>query len=147
MQPEGVHGRSPGRPLASRPADTGVSPSTSLPASMSVVRCEPLMWSGSGKLEQDARHAVVGVELVQERDHVVFSGIGGEMVGEPLDPDLGRRFLLAADVHRGGGVVTDEYGCESRAASAPRNPGFDLIAQFGANLLGDGFAVNERCSH
>ena len=48
MQPDGVHGRSPGRPLASSPADTGVRPSTSLAGSISQVRPLPSIWPGVG---------------------------------------------------------------------------------------------------
>ncbi len=48
MHPAGVHGRSPGRPFASSPAETGVSPSTSLPGSISHVRPLPSMCAGVG---------------------------------------------------------------------------------------------------
>ncbi len=48
MTPAGVHGRRPGRPSARRPADTTVSPSTSLSGSTRPVSSTPSRWSGTG---------------------------------------------------------------------------------------------------
>ena len=48
ITPSGVHGRRPGRPSASRPAFSGVSPSTSLRGSMIAVSAVPSSCPGSG---------------------------------------------------------------------------------------------------
>ena len=48
ITPLGVHGRRPGRPSASSPAESVVSPSTSLPTSTRPVIFTPSRWSGSG---------------------------------------------------------------------------------------------------
>ena len=48
ITPDGVQGRSPGRPLASRPAEIGVRPSTSLAGSMYSVSAPPSMCGGVG---------------------------------------------------------------------------------------------------
>ncbi len=48
MQPDGVQGRRPGLPWASRPALTGVSPSTSLRGSIIVVSAPPSTCFGVG---------------------------------------------------------------------------------------------------
>ena len=122
MQPAGVHGRRPGRPLASRPAETGVSPSTSLPGSISQVSAVAVDVPRRRELEQDPRHARVGVELGEQRLDLGLRRVGGQPVVEALHADLVRRLLLAADVDGGGGVLPDQHGRQAGRRRGRRRP-------------------------
>ena len=65
ITPVGVHGRSPARPSASRPALTGVSPSTSLPGSMRLGQLDAVEVVGHRQLAEDPADRRVGVELLR----------------------------------------------------------------------------------
>ena len=49
-----------------------------------------------GQLQQDARHARVGVELGQQLDHLLLRGVGRQVVREALDADFGQARCLPA---------------------------------------------------
>ena len=66
ITPAGVHGRRPGRPLASSPAEIGVRPSTSLAGSISSVSARAVDLRRRRELEQDARDGRVVVEALQQ---------------------------------------------------------------------------------
>ena len=99
--PLGVHGRSPGRPLASRPAEIGVRPSTSLPGSISSVSAAPSTCGGVGSCSRMPVTRRVGVELVQERARPRRGRRPARSRwSKPRMPTSARRLLLAADVDR-----------------------------------------------
>ena len=72
----------PGRPFASSPAETGVSPSTSFAGSISHVSPLPSMCPRRRQLEQDARDARVAVELGEQRLDLGLRRVGREPVVE-----------------------------------------------------------------
>ena len=111
-------GRSPGRPSASRPALTGVSPSTSLPGSMQPGQLVAVEVVGHGQLAEDAVDRRVGVELVDERRRPRSRvASAGQAVVEAAHADLGARLLLVADVDGASRVVADEDGRQARRAA------------------------------
>ena len=114
ITPAGVHGRSPGRPWASRPADSGVSPSTSLPRRDQRGQRLAVDLPRRRELEQDPGHALGGGELAQQRLDLLVGGVLRQPVVEAHDPDLGRRLLLVADVDGGSGIVADQHRRQPR---------------------------------
>ena len=147
MIPEGVHGRRPGRPWASSPADTGVRPSTSLPGGIIAARPDAVDLRRRRELEQDAGHARVGGQLLQDRVDLVVGGVLGQPVVEALDADLGRRLLLVADVERRGGVVADQHGGEPGRLVALLDPRGDVALDLRAHVLRDRLAVDPLRRH
>src|SRR5579859_1523945 len=99
------------------------------------------------QLQQDARDPGVPVELVQQRLDLLLRRGSRQLVGKALDPDLGAAALLVGDVDRRRRIVADEYRRQTGLAPAGRHPLLDLRPQLRPDLLGDLFAVNDRCAH
>ncbi len=94
------------------------------------------------RLDDDPVDAVVGVQLLHEREHVLLRGVFGQPLVDRPDPDLLGVFVLEPDVHLGRGVVPDEDRREPERAEF-----LDLAGDLGAHLLGEGLPVHERRGH
>jgi hypothetical protein len=67
---------------------------------------------GQGQLEQDAVHAVIGVQRADQLRELLRCHVTTRLVVERLDPDLGRVLALHPHVDGRGGVVANEDGRE-----------------------------------
>ncbi len=56
------------------------------------------IWSGSGKLDEDAGHPLIGIEVADEGEELVLARRHVELVVEGLDAGLGAGLPLAPDV-------------------------------------------------
>ncbi len=113
ITPEGVQGRRPGRPSESKPAFTGVRPSTSLPGSISEVSEGPSRWEGSGSCNSTPSTSESSLRVVSRSATSSKRGTRRKADIERPHPHLHARALLAAHVHAGGGVLADEHGRET----------------------------------
>ena len=143
MTPSGVHGTRPGRPCDSRPAFTGVSPSTSLAGRIAPVMAPESMWSGSGSWSRipltsgsPFSRSSSGLELVLRR-------LRRQLVVDRDDAHLLARLALHPHIDVRGGVVAHEHGRESRR-DAPRPQLGHLGGHPLAHLRGHGLAVDDR---
>ena len=95
------------------------------------------------ELHEDPGHALVGVQLGDEREQLVLRGLGRELVVERLDAGLATGLLLVPDVDRRRGILADEH---RRETDRPIELG-DLAADLLAHALGERLPVHERGSH
>ena len=142
-RPSGVHGRRPGRPLASRPAEIGVSPSTSLRGPISSVSAPPSTCGGVGSWSRMPGHARVVVELAQQPLDLVVRGVGGQPVVEAArcrprpTPSACRRRRPPRRGRR------RPARSPARAAGARPRPTRRRPRHLGAHLLRDRLAVDD----
>ena len=127
MTPAGVHGRSPGRPCASRPALSVVSPSTSFSAGMRAISASESRCRGCGQLQQDPGDRRVGGELVEQGGGRRLVDVPGQVPVPVLHARLDAEPALVADVDLRRRVVADEHRRQPRGAcprprSASRRP-------------------------
>ena len=69
---------------------------------------------GQRQLQQDAVHAVVGVQLAEQLGELVRGDVAARLVVEGLDADLGRVLPLHAHVDGRRGIVADEHRRQAR---------------------------------
>ena len=149
ITPAGVHGRRPGRPLASSPAEIGVSPSTSLAGSISSRQRGAVDLRRRRELEQDARDRGV---VVEARAAAARPPRGRRRAGsrwsKPSMPTSARGLLLAADVDRRGRVVADEHGRQAGRRGCPASTHAATSARTSvADRLRDRLAVDDLGRH
>jgi hypothetical protein len=94
------------------------------------------------KLDEDAAHAPVRVQLGDEREELLLGRLRGQLVVEGLDARLAAGLLFLPHVDRRSGVVADEHGGEADRLAELRHLAFDLRPQ----PLGEGLSVHQgRC--
>ena len=145
--PCGVHGRSPGRPCASRPADTAREPVDVLGRGDEVDHLVGIEVIGQRDLEQDPRDLRVGAQALEHGDQLVARRVGGQARVGRLDADLLGRLVLVGDVDVRGGVVAHEHGGQARAAPGLGHERLDPGGDVGAHGGGDGAAVDHGGAH
>ncbi len=136
--PDGVAGRSPGRPSISRPRFTGWRPSASLAGVDALEEGQRVQAPGQGHLEEDAVDLRVGVEPVEERRQVGRPGIGGQGVIEGPHPHPGGGPVLRPDVHLRGRVLPHQHRGQAHPLAPGGqggHPGGDLGLDGGGRLL------------
>ena len=138
-----MHGRSPGRPLASRPVEIGVSPSTSFSGAISSVSAGPSTCGGVGSWSRIPLTAGSALSSCSSARTCVVRRVRRQAVVEAADPGLGARLLLAGDVDRGGGIVADQDRRQPGRLVPGRDPGRDLVAHLVPHLLRDRLSVDE----
>src|SRR6267378_216925 len=124
MQPAGVQATRPGRLLTSLPTLTGWKP----------------------KLDEDAVHAAVGVEVADELQHVIGGDAGGRGVQPTGNTELFAGGDFAFDIELRGGIFADEDGGKA-GADALRMELDDIGLQFGEDFVADFQAVEDACGH
>jgi hypothetical protein len=103
--------------------------------------------SGQWQLDQDAVHAVIGIEPCDQGKQFVLAGIGGQNVLEARHAQLPGHLALTAHVNLAGRIGTDEH--DGKPRHLPRLPGQvrnatgDLLTQH----AGIGFAVDSPSTH
>ena len=147
ITPSGVQGRSPGRPSESRPGVDRREPVDVLAGVDHAGQRRPVEVRGHGQLQQHAADGVVGVQLVQQLRDLLEGGVGRQALVEGRHPDLGAGALLAADVHRRGGILADEHRRQARRPPAARGERGDLLGDLRAHARGDRLAVDDRGCH
>ena len=113
--------RSPAGRDSSSPAFNGCRPSTSFAGSIARITRSSSMWAGSGSWTSIAstsstRSAPRASRAARPRS------IGRQAQVGRVDPRLGRRLVLEADVDLRGGVVADEHRDEADVPERPRPP-------------------------
>ena len=88
--------------------------------------------AGERQLDEQAVHAVVGVELRDEREHVLLARVGRNAVVARLDAGRLRRLLLQVDVDVRRRVVADEDGRDADVVELRDGCG-DLLAYLGGS--------------
>ena len=94
---------------------------------------------GQRQLEQDAVHAVVGVQVADQLGELLRRHVAAGLVVERLDAHLGGVLALHAHVDGGGRVVADQDRREARLAVHR----IDLALHLLADLGGDRLAVDD----
>ena len=149
ITPVGVHGRRPGRPLASRPAEIGVRPSTSLrPGRSARSSAAPSTCGGVGSWSRMPETAGSVVELAAGSARPPRgSRPAASRWSKPSMPTSAQARCLPADVDGRGGVVADQDRGEAGRAVAGLDPGGDLRAHLLADLLRDRLPVDDLRRH
>ena len=98
---------------------------------------------GQRELEQDAVHAVVGVQVADQLGELLRRHVAAGLVVERLDAHLGGVLALHAHVDGGGRVVADQDRREARLAVHR----IDLALHLLAHLGGDRLAVDDLGAH
>ncbi len=140
----GVQGRRPGRPSASRPALTGVRPSTSLAGAISAVRSRRRAGPGAAAA---ARIPLTALSASGRRARSATSAVrrvGRQADVEGAHADLLAGPLLARDVDRRRRVFSDQHGGKARRrARAGHEVRWTSSATLGPDAGGDRLAVDE----
>jgi hypothetical protein len=102
---------------------------------------------GHRQLAEDAADLVVGVQPLDQRDHLVLGRVGAQPVVEALDADLGRRLLLAVDVERARGVVADQDRRQAGRAPVLGDELLDLLGDLCAHARRHRLAVDDLRRH
>ena len=101
---------------------------------------------GKRKLNQDAVHVVVAIQIVDNGEHFESADRGGRSDESAGEANLFAGGDFAFDVELRSGIFTDENGCQ--AGADPRGgEQADFIFQLGENLVADGLAVKDARGH
>ena len=118
ITPAGVQGTRPGVPWASRPALTGVRPSTSLAGSIAATTRSGSICSGSGSCTRMPSTSSSRLERGDQLQQLRLARLGAEAVVDRARSRPPRRPVLAAHVDLRGGVVADDHRGQDRRAPA-----------------------------
>ena len=98
---------------------------------------------GQGELHEDPVHALVGVELVEQLEHLALGRRLWETVVSRGDPGLRGGIVFPPDVDVGRRVVADE----DRRETDGRAERLDLARDLVPNLLGERLSVDPDRRH
>ena len=115
ITPAGVQGTRPGVPWASRPALSGVRPSTSLPGSIAATTASGSIWAGTRQLHEDAVDVVVRAERARPAPAAPprWSPPSSPWWTERI-PTSSQAWCLLRDVDLRGRVVADDHRRQGR---------------------------------
>ena len=149
ITPDGVHDANAGSCpfIAIAPMLSGWNPSTSLDSGTASRMVFSSMWFGQRQLHEDAVHRAVLGELLDQRQHLVLRRAPGQDVRKAVEAGLVARLDLHADVFVRSRVVADQHGGETGRDALFGHKGRGGLLDLVANVLGDGFAVNDLRAH
>ena len=102
--------------------------------------------TGQGQLHQNAMHAVVLVQLLNQPQQVKFSRVPGEANVLAQHSSLLQGPFLGGNVRHAGRILTHQYHCQTGSDSL--KPQLRCLFRcLVANLLGDGKTVDNLCTH
>ena len=100
------------------------------------------------QLHQNAIDGGVGIKDVDLSEQLVLGYNFRKRVRNALDARLCTGLRLSANIRSGCWVTSNQYYGKGRCRVAFRRPTGDFIADFLANVLGDGAAIYDcRCRH
>jgi hypothetical protein len=98
------------------------------------------------KLDEDAVHIVVAIELANEFEHFV-RGDGSRWSVQPTaEAKLFTGGDFAFDIEVGGGIFTNEDGGEARFDALPGETS-DFSLEFGEDLIANFESIKDACGH
>ena len=136
--PDGVAGRSPGRPSMRRPRFTGCRPSASFGRVDALQEGKRVATPGERHLEEHGVHFRIGIEPVDEIHQVGSRGARREGVVERPHPHPGGGAMLRPHVHLRGGVLPHQHRGQAHPLAPGGqggHPGGDLGLDGGGRLL------------
>ncbi len=144
MTPAGVHGTRPSRPCISRPALSGVRPSTSFSGSISWVIASPSIWSGTGSWSRMPLTPSSSFSAPSSSASSAWLVSAGSSWWTEVDAHLLRGLALVAHVDVRRRVVAHQHGGERRPHPGLRDQRLDV----GRHALAHGsrhrLAVDDR---
>ena len=148
ITPAGVHGRSPGRPLASRPAETGVRPSTSLAGRSARSAPPPSTCGGVGSWSRMPETRGSSLSSLQQPLDLLVRGVVRAAGGRSRRCRPRRRPAACRRRRpREAGSSPTSTVASPGCAAARLDPRGDLRADLVADLLRDRLAVDDLGRH
>ena len=147
-RPSGVHGRRPGRPSASRPALTGVRPSTSLSGSIIAVSAGASRWPGSGSCSSTPLTAGSSFRLASSAATCAKLASAGRRWSIAVMPTSAQARCLPPTYTAEAGSSPTSTVARPGARAAPLHEARRLAAATSrAHARGDRLAVDDRRRH
>ena len=124
-----------------RPTFSGWNASTSFSGTNRVQNAGRIDALGQRQLHQDAMHAGVAVQLIDQRQELIGRRLGRQPVQTAGQPVLLAGLLLAADIDLAGRIFAHQDCGQARLHAGAASELADLGRDLGTDLFGQGFAV------